>query len=369
MSIDFTRKVWYNTEKQNLLAKFCRQVTQRNEVEFMSKKKKLVLICLSAVLLLVICAVGVLIVIANSQNDNSVPTKELSQWMSMIKDETLLKNVVIPGAHDAGTKGLPYLAETQDRNTADMLACGTRYLDLRVSKTKEGKLKIYHGPFKGVILDSVLEQITQFLDNNPTETLILDFQHFENGAEQNTKTKVSALPVVKAQGDFVQFVDNLTLGDVRGKCLILWGADSADGEIYLRRNNDAGTIDESALQSYYEGNLNKKSSSTYVKEALPHYINLYKQQSSGLFVLQGQLTDGLFVFGPHFREATHNKNMNQYVANLKDSPDLDIINIIMRDYVSPHKNCLALQLNLTKDNVKQEHITAFQNMIDENVTK
>ena len=315
-------------------------------------------------------AVGVLVLIANSQNDRSVPTKELSQWMSMIKDDTLLKNVVIPGAHDAGTMGLPYLAETQDRDTAEMLACGTRYLDLRVSKTKDGELKIYHGPFKGVTLDSVLEQISQFLSENTTETLILDFQHFDGNAEADVKTKVlAALPVIRAEGNFVEFVDKLTLGEVRGKCLILWGAESADSDVFLRRNNDAGTVAQSALHSYYEGSLNKKSSKNYIEEALPHYIDLYKQQGSGLFVLQGQLTDGLFVFGPHFREATHNKKMNAYVEGLKDSADLGIINIIMRDYVTPHKNCLTLQLNLTKGTVKSDSTAAFQQMLDENIHK
>ena len=333
----------------------------------MSKKRKLTIVILSAVLIFILCTVGILILVANSQNDNRAPTKELSQWMSMIKDETLLKKVVIPGAHDAGTAGMLYLAETQDRSIADLLACGTRYFDLRVSKTKDGQLKIFHGPIKGVTLDCVLEQITQFLEENTSEALILDFHHFENGAEQDTKAKVLNLPVVRAQGDFVQFVDNLTLGEVRGKCLILWGPDSADGEVFLRRNNDEATVEQSALQSYYEGRLNKKSSSTYVKKVLQLYIDKYKEHDSGLFVLQGQLTDGVFVFGPHFREATHNKNMNKYVVNLQYSDDFDVINIIMRDYVSPHKNCLTLLLNLAKDNVKQEHVNAFESMLGENL--
>ena len=318
--------------------------------------------------MLILIAVVSVIAVANSQNDKSKPTAELSQWMDMIKDDTLLKNVVIPGAHDAGTFGLPYLAETQDRDTAEMLACGIRYLDLRVAKTKDGELKIYHGPFKGVTLDSVLESISDFITKNPSEALILDFQHFDGDAERDVQSKVSAnLPVVTASGDFVEFVDNLTLGEIRGKCLVLWGADSADNEVFLRRNNDEGTLPNTALQSYYEGSRNKKSSSVYIDEALPYYIGRYKQDGKGLFVLQGQLTDGLFVFGPHFREATHNANMNAYVESLKTSPDLSIINIIMRDYVTPYKNCLALQLNLTKGIVKADRINAYQLMIDNNL--
>ena len=334
----------------------------------MTKKRKLTLSIICTVLLTILCFVGVIAIVANSQNDTHKPTAELSSWMSMIKDDALLKSVVIPGAHDAGTTGMMYMAQTQDRTTAEMLACGTRYLDLRVSKTKEGKLKIFHGPIKGQSLDNVLEQIAKFMQENTTETLILDFQHFDNGAEEDTKAKIlSSLPVVEAQGDFIEFVDNLTLGEARGKCLILWGADSADGVKFLRRNNDEGTVTESALQSYYEPSLNKKSSKAYVKEALPHYIERYKQEGRGLFVLQGQLTDGMFVFGPHFREATHNKNMNKYVARLGENPDLDVINIVMRDFVSPHKNCLALRLNLIKDNVKSECIEDFESMLADNI--
>lgn len=334
----------------------------------MRKRRKITAICLLVVLALILITIGSLIVVANSQNDKREPTTELSQWMSMIKDDTLLKNVVIPGAHDAGTMGLPYLAETQDRNTAEMLACGIRYLDLRVAKTSDSELKIYHGPFKGVTLDSVIEAINDFISKNPSEALILDFQHFDGEAESDVQAKVLAtLPYVTASGDFVEFVDNLTLGEIRGKCLILWGRDSADGEVFLRRNNDGGTLSNTALQSYYESSLNKKSSSAYVDEALPYYIGRYKADGKGLFVLQGQLTDGLYVFGPHFREATHTKNMNAYVESLKNSPDLNVINIIMRDYVTPYKNCLTLQLNLTKGIVKADSIDTFQLMIDSNL--
>ena len=329
----------------------------------MTKKRKK-LVVLAVVLAAVLLTVSVLIIIANSQNDRSQPTEELSRWMGMIKDETPLKSVVIPGAHDAGTKGLPYLAETQDRDTADMLQCGTRYFDLRVSKTKDGELKIYHGPFKGVTLDSVLAKFAEFLDKNKSEMLILDFQHFDGDAEQDVKTKVKAtVPYLTAQGDFVDFVDSLTLGQARGKCLVLWGADSADGEVFLRRNNDECTLEHTALQSYYVGSMNKKASSTYVKQALPYYIGRYKEDGKGLFVLQGQLTDGLFVFGPRFREATHVKNMNAYVKGLKDSADLGVINIIMRDYVTPYKNCLTLQLNVAKGNVKSDCTEAFELML------
>lgn len=332
--------------------------------------KALKVICF--LLATILIAVDICIIVANCQNDLSLPAEGLSHWMKMIKDETLLKTVAIPGAHDAGTKGISYLAETQDRDTAELLACGTRYLDLRVAKAKDG-LKIYHGPFNGVTLNSVLDSVKNFVANNPTETILLDFQHFDGDAQEETlhtvqtffaPTSANSRLVENSSGKTdVEFVDSLTLGDCRGKCLVLWGGSKADeyGSLpyVFKRNNDNGTRESSVLHSYYQSELNKKSSSDYIKDALPHYLNLYKQQNSGLFVLQGQLTDGLFVFGPHFREATHNVNMNKYVQSLDDSEHLQIINIIIRDYVSPHKNCLTLKLNISKGIVAEQYANDF----------
>ena len=78
---------------------------------------------------------------AHSDDDYSKPNADMAIWMSYIKDDALLKNVVIPGAHDAATKSMMYAAKTQSRTISDLLLCGTRYLDIRVG-LKNNKLKI-----------------------------------------------------------------------------------------------------------------------------------------------------------------------------------------------------------------------------------
>lgn len=325
-------------------------------------------VCVILALLLVV--VSICIIIANSQNDLSEPNEILSNWMDMINDDAFVRSIAIPGSHDAGTYGMSYLAETQYRDIAEQLACGTRYFDIRVS-LDNGNLRIYHGPFKGVNLDEVLSAFTTFLSKHPTEMLILDFQHFENSAENPTLEKIGkAIPssnIIKndtGKSDF-EFINNLTLGQCRGKALIFWGRDISkySADFLFQRNNDEGTRANSVLHSYYDGNLNKRTSSDYIAQGLPHYIELYKQHSSGLFVLQGQLTDGLFIFGPHFREATHTKNMNNFVTSLEKSGDLDLINIVMRDYVSAEKNMLTIKLNLNKNNVKESSLVEFKEKI------
>lgn len=349
----------------------------------MKKSVKITLITLGAILCAILIVIAGCAIFAHSKDDGAQPTNELKSWMSYINDDTLLKNVVIPGAHDAGTAGISYLAETQDRQVAELLDCGTRYLDLRVAKAGD-QMKIYHGPFKGVTLDEVMTAIQNFLYWNPTEILILDFQHFDGDAEQQTLEKVHEYlgfwldmvdgeKVIKNNTDKtdVEFIDGLTLGRCRGKCLVMWGGSKADEysketNYVFKRNNDEGTRG-GVLHSYYESALNKKSSANYVENALPHYVDLYKKHNSGLFVLQGQLTDGMLVFGPRFREAQHADNMNKYVENLATSDDLGYINIIIRDFVSPHKNALTLKLNVAKGIVKPDCVETYNKMIRDNL--
>ncbi|MDE7454734.1 MAG: phosphatidylinositol-specific phospholipase C domain-containing protein [Clostridia bacterium] len=345
----------------------------------MSKKAKLTIIIISSIVAAILLATVICVIIGNSKNDKSQPTAELATWQSMIADDTPLKNIVTPGAHDAGTNGLPYFVATQDKSIAEILNCGTRYLDLRIAQDK-GELKIYHGPSKGVTLQSVLDEVKTFITSNTSETLILDFQHFDEKDEPTVQHATINMITEKLNGllvtnnsnkDDVRFVDKLTLGQTRGKCLVVWGRDTDDiiaKDCIFQRNNDNGTRPNSVIQSYYTGSLNKKSSSNYITKALPTYIDKYlTADCTGLFVLQGQLTDGLYIFGPKFREATHTDNMDKYVDGLQNSDNLQYINIIMRDFVTPSKNCHILQLNLNKDIVKADCVTAYTQMITDNI--
>ncbi|MCM1194617.1 MAG: phosphatidylinositol-specific phospholipase C domain-containing protein [Corallococcus sp.] len=341
-------------------------------------KRKIAWIVTACIVGAILLTVVGCVIAANSKNDKSLPELPLANWQSMIKSDALIKNIVTPGAHDAGTIGLPYFAATQDRDVTMMLCCGTRYFDLRVSYDN-GKYRIYHGPSKGITLESVLDDVREFLTVYMSEFVILDFQHFE---EENTEAQQGAIALVeeKLNGMLVtnntsksdvDFVDELALGEVRGKCLVTWGRQNAsivNKNYVFQRNNDSGDRADSVIHSYYYGSYNKKSSSAYVKEGLPYYIELFKTRANGkgLFVLQGQLTDGLYVFGPRFREAAHTDRMNEYVTNLKNSEDLDVINIIMRDFVTPAKNCRALELNIAKGLVYESSLTTFTMMIADN---
>ena len=316
----------------------------------------------------------------DSNNDG----KMIDCWMSFIKDDVLLKDIVIPGSHDTGTYDLNYVAKTQDKNMAEQLACGTRYFDLRYDIV-EGELVMYHG-FHGpayeykVMYDdnalTVFSQIKDFLQTHTTETLILDITNIFNEAKPLLFSTVCeyfkdyAIVNDTSKSD-VEFVDSLKLGDCRGKCLILWGSNT---DVYLKedfifkRNDDAGSRPDSVLHSFYKSSYNSTmKSADYISVAIPKYINEYRQVGKGLFVLQGQLTDGLGIFGPRSKEDGHYELMNKYVSSLGDSQDLKDINIIMRDFVGFAKNAYAIKLNLNKGYVKDEFVKNFENMTNFNV--
>ncbi len=340
----------------------------------MKKGARIAIAVISVFLTAIVIAACVCASIAGRINDDALPSPELSSWQSMIKDDTLLKKVVMPGAHDAGTAGMAWFSETQDRDIGEQLACGTRYFDLRV-KEKKGECRIYHGPAYSLYLKDILCDVRDFLNANPTECVILDVHKFGNaGAKPRTvellDEYLGGMFVTKpADVSELDFVGALTLGDVRGKCLLIWGDNdeyAAQGNHYFLRNDDHGDVETGCLQSFYERSWNwYYSSEKYIKKAIPAYINKYKQSIGGLFVLQAQLTDGCLVIGPRYREGCHESNMNACVLAMGESEDLDCINIVMRDFICPEKNCCTLKLNLDKHIVKDGCAAAYEAMVEE----
>lgn len=332
---------------------------------------------------IVLSAAGVSLIFTGcSKGDKWQP---MNDWMSSIKDEALLKNVVMPGSHDTGTYDLEYVAQTQNRDMSAQLACGTRYFDLRFDVV-DGVLVMYHGmhgilyQYKVMYDDNALttiSQIKEFLEEYPSETLILDITHIFNEAKDLLFSTVCeylqgfAISNDTSKSD-LEFVESLKLKDCRGKCLILW----SDGEggwvdnnkFIFKRNDDGGTRNDCVLHSFYNANYNGRySSNKFISTAIPKYIDDYKETDGGLFVLQGQLTDSMGVFGPRVKEDSHCNNMNNYVQSLADSDDLNWINVIMRDFVGYKKNSYAVKLNLSKGLVKDERIDDIERICNYNI--
>ena len=294
------------------------------------------------------------------------PVAELSSWMSMIEDDALLTELVIPGSHDSGTKGMNLVAETQDKTYLEQLERGFRYFDTRVMYTG-GEFYMYHSVKGEMKYSQVLEDVKAFLDENPTETVILDFQWTEGGNDKGIfdmlEEKLSD-KLINVEGESaLEFVKALTLGEARGKCLIFVGQDESnlDRPYQIARDKDSEEREGSALRSYYNVSYNRSSSQKYIEKYIPEYIEMFKNSKGGMFVLQGQLT--YMLTSIRDGEAKHDPNMNAYVKGLYESNDLQYINIIMRDFVNCEKASYILNLNVAKKLVKAADVEAYKSML------
>lgn len=105
-------------------------------------------------------------------------------WMSAVKDGAYLNTLAIPGTHDSGAinRNTNFLAKklavTQNWTITEQLENGIRFLDMRLgSKSKNSEFKIRHGLAEFGLFEKALIEVKDFLDRNPTETIIMSIKH------------------------------------------------------------------------------------------------------------------------------------------------------------------------------------------------
>ncbi len=314
------------------------------------------------IVLVLAALLGILCLNGKSHQAFEGADPKLSTWMADINDNTPIRQIAIPGSHDAATKGILWAGETQTYTIAQQLACGVRYFDLRVHK-KGDKYVIFHSILDGIEFSLVLDAIRDFMLANPSEVVLLDFQHFKNSQDE---VKCLLLKELGERGLLVRnttclsplaFIRQLTLAQVRGKCLIFWGDRSETGVDFLfSRNDNECTFNDMCLDSCYLTDCHKMDTIGLIENAYPVYFSRLRQQQAdgkdGMFVLQCQLTDGKFVRGPWSRERKHDALISEYIRNLAQSEYLADINVILRDFITPRKCEDIIVLNRYKGNMK-----------------
>ena len=337
------------------------------------KKLYIVLLCIAGIFMLLIGFVAGCFIDGKCNYKYENTNDSLKSWMNYIKDDTIINEMIIPGSHNACSYGMVYLGECQKFDMSKQLNLGCRYFDIRI-ENNDGKYTFFHDIIKGKEAEPIFPVIKKFLADNPSEFLVLDFQKFKDGSDQkvvefiNTYLIDIAISNTTDKSD-LEFVDGLTLGSVRGKCIIIFGDNSTYTSLpyILNRNGDSCSSKSTALNSMYDGSYNKLTSLEYIEKGLPVYIENIKNKKQtegykGLFVLQAQLTDGKKIFGPWSRERVHDENMSLYISSLNTSADFEYINIIMRDFVNQSKMENIIRMNYYKYNFKDECENTFMNV-------
>lgn len=150
-----------------------------------------------------------------------------SNWMLRVLDRNKLCEMNIPGTHRSASKRTSAFrgitSSCQSDTITEQLEKGVRYLDIGVDSdlwVNYGGVKCYKSTFEKLSLSDVFDDASEFLEKNPTETVIIQL-HQEGDEREDFESNVDK-EVWKRKNIYLPWKDPsaLTLGDVRGHILL-----------------------------------------------------------------------------------------------------------------------------------------------------
>lgn len=175
-----------------------------------------------------IVALSLTLLSANAEN---------SSWMKNIPDDTKVRDLSIPGAHDAATgngfaASAGFLAAfsgvTQALPLADQWDAGIRAFDLRPAypdykEDTDVQLTIFHGVLETkVALKDALDILVEKLKVNDSEFAVLLFRHETEGDRSSAMWASAMAELLAGYTDYIcPFSPTMDVKDARGKMIIL----------------------------------------------------------------------------------------------------------------------------------------------------
>ena len=166
------------------------------------------------------------------------PNVDHSKWMAPLADSRLVADLSLPGSHDACTaEGWWPLdnavsegtAKAQDLTISEQLKVGVRVFDLRPERVLNGlnhELRCSHGIMATKLLvKDFFIKLRDFLKQNPTEFCIVTCNLTNSndpvGYSHWKKEFSELINSSDLSGLFAGFKPNITVGEVRGRVLLL----------------------------------------------------------------------------------------------------------------------------------------------------
>ncbi len=100
------------------------------------------------------------------------------RWMSYVKDDVKLVNLVIPSAHNAGSYGMSAVACCQDGGFYEQFLYGIRHFCVRLDTDRKGNILLCHGIKKGDLFENALKDWKKMLEENDSEFFIFDVREY-----------------------------------------------------------------------------------------------------------------------------------------------------------------------------------------------
>ena len=156
--------------------------------------------------------------------NNRTTNKKYADWLSEVEDNTLLRDVSLPGNHD--TMALYSIADLagqcQTLSLDEQLNLGVRFLDIRL-KEDHNSLKAVHGFIdQRASFADIDKTVTSFLEKHPNEFIIMSIKE---EAESSGSDITFEQALLKYLDNPIYLKDQTTVptyvGDIRGKVLLL----------------------------------------------------------------------------------------------------------------------------------------------------
>lgn len=343
----------------------------------MKQLKRIISVVLSLCLVITSLAVTPIVSSASISYEQATALDKISteNWMRAIRGETKLTEITIPGTHDSCTTQMANsivagIAQCQSLTIPQQLDAGVRFLDIRCEVdpnshsvwTVHSTVDCYKGSER-YFLDYVFQDIYSWLDNHPSETVLVSIK--EDDGDVGAPTFTSAIyEYIHGAGQGKLFYGTKynykdrwylgktvpTLDSVRGKCVLMnrfdqviyssgstaseeesgqkikWGNQGGttwEDPVYDRIYNANTGVGYVYVQDHYEWSTENKVKATQQMLDLPHNKGQY-------YINFTSTTIGTAIPNPGW----HASEVNAGFVNLNFTPNKPS-GIMVMDFITP----------------------------------
>eukprot|EP01083_Nonionella_stella_P072353 195044_1 len=196
----------------------------------------------------------------DSYTHGTLPGQEQQNWMEGIYDSKKLSVLSLPGTHDTMAVYGGDTTQTQSNTLEQQLNAGVRVVDIRCAHledgvTGKGIFAIHHElVYQNANLDDVMEELTAWLDTHGSETVLARIKLNENedySPPPPDETREETFErYFQSYRDYIwrdfdgdEYAPIPTLGEVRGKIVILQDFDSKDRKYGIPWGRDDTVMD------------------------------------------------------------------------------------------------------------------------------
>lgn len=181
-----------------------------------SMKRRRILQAMGIVLSAVLTA-AVILPIEKAVRDNS-------RWMERLSDDAPLNTLAIPGTHDSGAlySFAGVSGKCQSVPIDQQLKMGVRFLDIRLKLVKNELNVVHSFADQKLSLTKVLEDITGFIRENPSEFLLVSFKEDDSPVKSDVPFAARLEEVLSGYSE-ISGARTLpqSVGEARGRIFVL----------------------------------------------------------------------------------------------------------------------------------------------------